>query len=150
MSLPDAGKRFMSLQVIDEDQYTHGVYYGAGQHVLTRNDIGTRYVVTAVRTLVDPTDPKDLQEVHALQDSIKVEQQNPSRFEAPNWDPVSQKKVREALLALASTLPDTKRMFGTKDQVDPVRYLIGAASAWGGNPEKVSSLRKTMARPLIG
>jgi hypothetical protein len=150
ITLPDAGKRFMSLQVIDEDQYTHGVYYGAGQHVLTRNDIGTRYVVTAVRTLVDPTDPKDLQEVHALQDSIKVEQQNPGRFEAPNWDPVSQKKVREALLALASTLPDTKRMFGTKDQVDPVRYLIGAASAWGGNPEKVSSLRKTMARPLIG
>src|SRR5437899_10826491 len=27
-------------------------------------------------------------------------------------------------------------MFGTKDQVDSVRRLIGAASAWGGNPEK--------------
>jgi hypothetical protein len=27
-------------------------------------------------------------------------------------------------------------MFGTRDQVDPVRRLIGAASAWGGNPEK--------------
>jgi hypothetical protein len=27
-------------------------------------------------------------------------------------------------------------MFGTKDQVDPVRRLIGAASVWGGNPEK--------------
>jgi hypothetical protein len=23
--------------------------------------------------------------------------------------------------------------FGTKDEVDPVRHLIGAASAWGGN-----------------
>jgi hypothetical protein len=136
ITLPDAGKRFMSLQVIDEDQYTHGVYYGAGRHDLTRNDIGTRYVVTAVRTLVDPTDPKDLQEVHALQDAVKVEQQNPGRFEVPDWDLVSQKKVREALLVLASTLPDTKRMFGTKDQVDPVRYLLGAASAWGGNPEK--------------
>jgi hypothetical protein len=92
--------------------------------------------VTAVRTLVDPKDPKDLQEVHALQDAIRVEQRSAGRFEVPNWDPVSQKKVREALLVLASTLPDTKRMFGTKDQVDPVRYLIGAASAWGGNPEK--------------
>jgi hypothetical protein len=40
------------------------------------------------------------------------------------------------LLTLASTLPDTKRMFGPKDAVDPVRRLIGAASAWGGNPEK--------------
>jgi hypothetical protein len=27
-------------------------------------------------------------------------------------------------------------MFGTRDAVDPVRRLIGAASAWGGNPEK--------------
>jgi len=25
---------------------------------------------------------------------------------------------------------------GTKDEVDPVRHLIGAASAWGGNPER--------------
>ena len=136
ITLPDAGKRFMSLQVIDEDEYTHGVYYGAGRHDLNRNDIGTRYVVTAVRTLVDPADANDLQEVHALQDAVKVEQQNPGRFEVPNWDLASQKKVREALLVLASTLPDTKRMFGTKDQVDPVRYLLGAASAWGGNPEK--------------
>jgi hypothetical protein len=135
ITLPDAGQRFLSLQVINEDQYTHGVYYGGGQHLLTREDINTRYVVTAVRTLVDPTDPNDLREVHALQDAIKVEQKNPGRFEMPNWDQVSQKKVREALLVLASTLPGTKRMFGTKDQVDPVRYLIGAAAAWGGNPE---------------
>ena len=51
-------------------------------------------------------------------------------------DQTSQKKVREALLALATTLPDTKGMFGAKEAVDPVRRLIGSASAWGGNPEK--------------
>jgi hypothetical protein len=27
-------------------------------------------------------------------------------------------------------------MFGTKDQVDPIRHLIGSSSLWGGNPEK--------------
>jgi hypothetical protein len=26
-------------------------------------------------------------------------------------------------------------MFGTQDDTDPVRHLIGAAAAWGGNPE---------------
>ena len=71
-----------------------------------------------------------------MQDAIKVSQKNPGRFEVPNWDQVSQKKGREALLVLASDLPDTHRMFGAKDEVDPVRHLIGAASAWGGNPEK--------------
>ena len=28
------------------------------------------------------------------------------------------------------------RAFGPKDQVDPVRHLIGTAAGWGGNPDK--------------
>jgi hypothetical protein len=137
ITLPDAGRRFRSLQVINEDQYTHAVLYETGSHTLTREQIGTRYVVTAIRTLVDPEDRKDLGAVHALQDATQVRQPGgPGRFEVPNWDPVSQKKVREALLALGATLPDLKGMFGSKEQVDPVRFLIGAAMAWGGNPEK--------------
>jgi hypothetical protein len=137
VTLPDAGKRFMSMQVIDGDQYTPEVDYGAGTHVLSKEKIGTRYVLIGVRTLVDPGDPKDVADVHALQDKMKIEQPGgPGKFEMPHWDQASQKKVREALLVLASTLPDTKHMFGSKDAVDPVRRLIGSASAWGGNPEK--------------
>ena len=30
ITLPAAGERFISMQVFDEDQYTHGVYYKAG------------------------------------------------------------------------------------------------------------------------
>jgi hypothetical protein len=136
ITLPDAGKRLLSMQVIDEDQYTPMVVYGAGTTTLTKEKIGTRYVVTAVRILVDPPNPQDVEQVHALQDAIKVGQKNPGRFEVPPWDPASQKKVRDALLVLGSTLPDSKRMFGTKAEVDPVRHLIGAAMAWGGNPDK--------------
>jgi hypothetical protein len=136
ITLPDAGKRFMSMQVISEDHYTPAVIYAAGNHTLSKEQIGTRYVVTAIRTLVDPNDPKDVEQVHALQDAIKVSQASPGRFEVPNWDQASQRRVRDALLALGSTLPDSKRMFGAKGQVDPVRRLVGAATAWGGNPEK--------------
>ena len=72
-----------------------------------------------------------------MQDAITVSQPGgPGRFEVPNWDQASRKKVRDALLALAETLPDTKRTFGARDQVDPVRHLIGTAFAFGGNPEK--------------
>jgi hypothetical protein len=49
---------------------------------------------------------------------------------------VSQKKIHDALLILASTIPDFKRVFGTREEVDPVRRLVGAAAAWGGNPDK--------------
>lgn len=44
--------------------------------------------------------------------------------------------MRDALLVLGSTIPDFKKAFGTKDQVDPVRHLIGTAAGWGGNPDK--------------
>ena len=135
ITVPDAGKRFMSLIVIDEDQYTPAVYYGAGSHTFTKEQIGTRYLMLALRIFVDPNDPEDLKKAHALQDAVKLDQHSHGSFVVPNWDQVSHKKLRDALLVLASTLPDSDRGFGTKEQVDPVRRLILSASAWGGNPD---------------
>jgi hypothetical protein len=126
----------MSLQVITEDHYVPQVIYSAGTRTFTRDAIGTRYVMMAVRTLVDPNNSADIDSVHRLQDAITAEQDTIGGFEVPDWDPVSQKAVRDALLALASTLPDTKDAFGTVHDIDPVRHLICSASAWGGNPEK--------------
>jgi hypothetical protein len=74
--------------------------------------------------------------VHAFQDAAKITQKNSGKFEMPNWDQDSQKKVRDALLVLASTIPDFRHAFGTKEEVDPIRHLIGTAAAWGGNPDK--------------
>jgi hypothetical protein len=137
ITLPDPGKRFLSMQAIDEDEYTPEVHYGAAVRTLTKDQIGTRYVIVAVRILVDPDDPKDVETVHALQDAITVSQPGgPGTFTMPNWDASSQVKVRDALLSLGSTVPDTKGMFGPKGNVDPVRHLIGSAVAWGGNPEE--------------
>ena len=136
ITMPDPGRRFMSLQVFDEDEYSPFVAYGAGSHSLTREKIGTRYAAAAVRTLVDPNDPSDLAEVRKLQDAIRIEQKGgPGRFDAPAWDKASQDKVRDALLALGSTLPDLKGAFGPRGKVDPLHHLIGCAAGWGGNPE---------------
>jgi len=136
ITLPDAGKRFMSMEVVTEDQYVPEVVYGAGSHIYTREEIGTRYLCTALRTLVNPDDPADVKAVHALQDAVKVEQKGVGKFEIPNWDTASQKMVRDALLVLGSTLPDMRHAFGTEDEVDPIRRLVAAATAWGGNPDK--------------
>jgi hypothetical protein len=89
------------------------VTYGPGAYTFTKEQMGTRYGSLGLRILVDPNDPKDMDAVHKLQNAVKVEQPGgPGKFEPPNWDPVTQKKVRDALLVLGSTLPDTKRMFG--------------------------------------
>ncbi|MDZ5454612.1 DUF1254 domain-containing protein [Labrys sp. ZIDIC5] len=137
ITIPDAGQRFISMQVINEDHYTPQVAYKPGPYILTRENIGTRYVAVAFRTLADPGDKKDMEQAHAIQDAIKVEQPGgPGKFEVPAWDQASQKKIRDLLIVLSDTLPDKNRMFGTRSEVDPVRFLLGTASAWGGNPDK--------------
>src|SRR5262249_26334450 len=57
--LPEAGVRFMSMQVINEDHFTLAFGYKPGSYTFGREDMGTRYILVAVRTLVDPADPED-------------------------------------------------------------------------------------------
>ncbi len=136
ITLPDTGKRFISMQVINQDHYTVEVIYTPGSHTLTREKVGTRYFLAGIRMLVDPNDPEDMKKVHAFQDAITISQKEKGRFEVPKWEAASHAKVRDALITLADTLPDRNRMFGTRETTDPVRHLLGSASAWGGNPDK--------------
>jgi hypothetical protein len=137
ITLPDAGKRYRAMLVVTEDHYMPMILHDAGSYTFTRDQIGTRYVLLEFRTFIDPNDPKDIEQVHALQDAVKVNQPGgPGRLELPNWDQASLKTVRDALLVLNSTLPDLRRASGLPGQVDPVRHLIATASAWGLNPDK--------------
>jgi hypothetical protein len=136
ITLPNAGKRFMSMMVVNEDHYVFEVDYGAGNYNFTKAEVGTRYVMMALRTLADPANLQDLKQAHALQDAVTVKQRDAGRFEVPNWDPVSQKKMRDALLVMNASLPDLRKAFGSRVQVDAVRHLIGTAAAWGGNPDR--------------
>jgi hypothetical protein len=137
ITLPDAGARFMSMLVIDEDHYVVDVVYRPGSYSFTKEKIGTRYALIAIRILVDPANPRDIEQVNALQDALKVEQPGgPGRFEIPNWDPVTQKKVNDALAVLGETLPDWKRAAGRRGEVDPIRHLIVTATGWGLNPDE--------------
>ncbi len=137
VTLPDAGRRFMSMQILDEDAYTDKFIYGPGRTTLSKDETGTRYVLAAVRIFVDASDPKDVAAVDALQDAIKIEQLGgPGSFHVANWDASTQVDVRTALMVLAETLPDAKGMFGPRGAVDPVRRLIGSGAAWGGVPER--------------
>ncbi len=136
IALPDPGKRYLSLQIIDEDGYTDEVDYGAGTHVLSKDRLGTRYALAALRIAANPDDPQDLAAANALQDAVKADQPNgPGAFQTPNWDAPSQVDVRTGLRVLADTLRDAKGMSGARGKVDPVRRLIGSAVAWGAPPE---------------
>jgi hypothetical protein len=50
ITLPDAGIRYIGLQVIDEDHYARHLLYEPGRYTYTKDDVGTRYMFAAVRT----------------------------------------------------------------------------------------------------
>lgn len=134
--LPDAGKRYMAVQVVNQDHYTIDVFYAPESRTFTKKSVVTRYVALLIRTFVNPNDAADAKMVHALQDSIVITQQVTGRFEPGNWDPQSLTTVREALLNLAAANGgiSSSRMFGQEKEVEPTQHLIGTAAGWGGNP----------------
>jgi hypothetical protein len=101
ITLPDAGKRYRAMLMVTEDHYMPMIFHDAGSYAFTRKQFDTRYLLAEFRTFVDPNDPKDIEQVHALQDAIKIDQPGgPGHLQLPNWDQASLKKVREALLVL--------------------------------------------------
>ncbi len=135
LTLPETDGRYMSAMVIDQDHYIPVVWHGAGDHSLSREDAGSDYVLIGIRTLVDPSDPDDVAAVNALQDQLVVRAASSIPFAPAPVDDASLDETRGALLTLAKGLPDYAGAFGARGEVDPIRHLIGTASAWGGLPE---------------
>jgi hypothetical protein len=134
ITVPEHGDRYVSVMVVNEDHFVDAIFHDPGDYELSQERFGTRYVVVAVRTLVDPNDPADLDAVAALQDRVALVSHSAEPFPYPDYDPTSFDQTRQALLALARNLTEFDRTFGSRSDVDPVRHLIGTAAGWGGLP----------------
>jgi len=136
VTVPEAGERYLSVMVVNEDHYINRVLHGAGRYQLTAEELGSPFVVIAVRTLVDPQDPDDLAAVAAIQDRLVLEAVSERTFVAPEYDADSLDRTRKALLGLAADMTSFGASFGRKDDVDPVHHLIATAAGWGGLPDR--------------
>ena len=136
VTLPDAGKRYMSLMVINNDGYVNEVFYGGGAHDLNVDKFDTPVVGLVIRTLANPEDQADLAAAHALQDKIVIAAESDAAFELPDYDKASYEATLNPILDLAKGLARYIDTFGAKDEVNPVHFMIGTASAWGGLPDK--------------
>ena len=135
LTLPDSGGRYLSVMVVNEDHYINRIFHEPGEHQLTVDEFDTDYVLVAARILVDPNDPQDVAAVNSLQDQMLLTAGSARPFASPAYDRASMDSTRDALLTLARGLTGFERAFGRKQDVDPVRHLLGSASGWGGLPE---------------
>jgi len=136
---PDPKGRFQSMLAINQDHYVVGIEHDGGDFTFAQEEVGTRYMIVFFRTFMDPADEDDVDAANALQDAIAIEQSDPGTFDVTDWDEVSLDRTRGLLLALAADYRGTTEgTFGSKDEVDPIRHLIGSAAGWGGNPEEAA------------
>ncbi|NDR57048.1 DUF1214 domain-containing protein [Pseudoruegeria sp. M32A2M] len=133
--LPDTGDRYVSVMVVNEDHYVNRIFHEPGTHELSIEEFDTPYVLLAARTLVDASDPDDIRAANALQDLYVIEANSAQPYSHPAYDTESYKATYEPLLELGRGVPDARRTFGKKEDVDAVRHLLGTAWGWAGLPE---------------
>lgn len=133
-TIPEHGDRYLSAMVVNEAHHINRTYHSPGSYELSVGEFGSQYVALAVRILANPSDPSDIAEVGAIQDMLGLTSNSAVPFETPEYDAATFDDTRDALLALASNLTGYDRMFGSVEQTDPVRHLIGTAAGWGGLP----------------
>lgn len=133
---PDPGARFQSLMYVNQDHSVSTTLHDAATVTLTRESVGTRYVWVLFRTFVNANDPEDLARAHALQNRIEIRQASRGVAQFPDWDQESLARVRAALNVLAAeSVDDFRGYFGRREELDPVKHLLGTAYGWGGNRE---------------
>lgn len=133
ITLPDTKGRYQSLMIVSQDHSISAVY-GPKKVTLTEESVGTRYVLLTVRTFADPNDEEDMKAAYRLQDAVGVEQADLGKFEVPDWKKDEVEQMREMINVVSSTLTDTSKMFGKKEELDPAYWMFGAALGWGGLP----------------
>ncbi|MGW8179440.1 MAG: DUF1214 domain-containing protein [bacterium] len=136
LTVPDAGERYLSVMVVNEDHYVNKVIHGPGEYELTISEFDTPYVNLSVRTLVDASNPEDIHKANELQDQLKIKALSAKPYTHPDYDETSYQATYEPLLALGRGVPDARHTFGKREEVDPVRHLLGSAWGWGGLPEE--------------
>jgi hypothetical protein len=134
LSMPDAGNRYMTAMVVNQDHYVNRVYNQGGTYHLSMEEFDTPYVFVAARTLVDASDEVDIKKVNELQDLLKIEAASANPFVMPDYDMKSYKKTFNALLELGRGVEGAFSTFGKKEDVNPIRHLIGTCIGWGGLP----------------
>lgn len=86
ITLPKGDGRFQSLQVVNQDHYVVMVEHDPGTYEITREEVGTRYVVVIIRTFMDPGNEADIAAANGLQEQIEVSQSLAGEFKVPEWD----------------------------------------------------------------
>ena len=130
--------RYQILEVVDEEHWIPLVSAKPGRYELTKESMGSRYVLALVRTQVNMQDPEDLKKAGAIQDQIGLEQEAKGEFVSKN------KYDMDEILAMRADYnkrlePEgvtSEMAFGKKGEISDEMRNFGVGVGWGGLPKQ--------------
>ena len=134
VSFPNSDDRYMSIAIVNEDNYTTAVYHNGEAIELTMEEHGTPFVALIARVLVNATDAQDLKIANDLQDQIEIVASSTKPYQRANYDIESRKTTRELFRLLGAGLGEASFCNGKQTEVRETRHKICAAIGWGGLP----------------
>ena len=111
LTVPDAGGRYLSVMVVNQDHYINRIFTQAGDYTLTVEEFDTPYVLLAARVLVDPDDPDDIAQVHQIQDRFSLTATADAPLQLPDYDEQSFTAIRQSLLDEVQQTQGIRSMF---------------------------------------
>ena len=133
LTMPETKGRYQSAWIVSEDGYYPGAFTTPGEHEITKEWIGgARYAVIVMRTQVNVRDPADLVKAHALQDKLKLTQNDKGSWVPENqWDEKEVLAMRAKYMEVGNGM-STADMFGKKGEISLKNRNAGNAFGWGG------------------
>ena len=130
--------RYQILEVVNEEHWIPLETAKPGGYQLTKESMGSRYVLALVRTRVNMQDPEDLKKAGAVQDQIDLEQAAKGEFVSTN------KYDMDEILAMRADYnkrlePEgvtSEMAFGKKGEISEEMRNFGVGVGWGGLTKK--------------
>ena len=137
--LPQIDDRYFSCYVLDEMHYEVLFTKSGGTHTFKPENHQGRYLVCVMRILVKQRTPEEIQLVNKIQDSLRIKANNYSKnLELPEYNLESYEYIKGLIKKLFETSPQmsSRGMFGTKEEIDDLKHLMGVYLGWGGLKEE--------------
>lgn len=130
---PTDDGRYLAVMVVENDHFISQVWTEPGTYDI---DAETDFAMIVTRTMFDPDDPADMENVKRYQNGVIVETASKRDHVMPDYDMDQLMALRANLVEEGQKLGSLNNMQGARGEVDPQMHLYGTALGWGLLPDQ--------------
>lgn len=134
LTMPKTNGRYQSAWIITDEHYNPMAFVEPGTYTLTRENVGRRYAMIAIRTQANMNDPADLAIANELQEKVKLEQKDRGSYQpSGTWDmeEILIMRAKYQKIGMDEGIP-SEVLFGKKGEVPLKEHNVGTSAGWGG------------------